>query len=103
MSSFRASKEPSAAAVLPADGTVRDAHPARWRMLALLAAAELLGMSLWFTASAVSPQLRALWGLDAAQAGWLTTVVQIGFVVGTAVAALLNLADIIPARRYFVA
>lgn len=101
MSSSSASTEPSAAAVSPADGTTRDVHPARWRMLALLAAAELLGMSLWFTASAVSPQLRALWGLDAAQAGWLTTVVQIGFVAGTAVAALLNLADIIPARRYF--
>lgn len=81
----------------------RDSHPARWRMLALLAAAELLGMSLWFTASAVSPQLRALWGLDAGQGGWLTTVVQIGFVAGTAAAALLNLADIIPARRYFTA
>jgi MFS family permease len=63
--------------------------------------AELLGMSLWFTASAVSPQLRALWNLDATQAGWLTTTVQLGFVGGTLVAALLNLADIVPARRYF--
>jgi len=58
-------------------------------------------MSLWFTASAVSPQLRELWGLTASQAGWLTGVVQLGFVAGTAVAALLNLADVISARRYF--
>lgn len=73
----------------------------RWRILILLSVAELLGMSLWFTASAVAPQLQALWGLSAQQAGWLTTVVQLGFVAGTAVAALLNLADVLPARPYF--
>jgi len=80
---------------------VTDRDPRRFGVLALLAAAELLGMSLWFTASAVSPQLRELWGLTASQAGWLTGVVQLGFVAGTAVAALLNLADVISARRYF--
>ena len=34
-----------------------DNHPLRWRTLGLLAVAELLGMSLWFAASAVSGQL----------------------------------------------
>jgi MFS family permease len=75
-----------------------DAHPARWRMLALLALAQLLGMSLWFSASAVSPRLQALWGLTDAQAGWLTGAVQLGFVAGTLVAALVSLADVLPAR-----
>ncbi len=70
-------------------------------MLALLAIAELLGMSLWFTASAVAPQLQRLWGLDSSQAGWLTTIVQLGFVAGTATAALLNLADVLPSRGFF--
>jgi len=64
----------------------------------VLCLVELLGMSLWFTASAVTAQLQARWGLDAATAGWLTTIVQLGFVAGTAVAALLNLADLWPAR-----
>jgi len=82
---------------------VTDTHPQRFRTLALLATAELLGMSLWFTASAVSPQLRELWGLTAGESGWLTGVVQLGFVAGTAVAAVLNLADVIPARTYFAA
>ncbi len=72
-----------------------------WSTLAVLAVAELMGMSLWFTASALSPELAVQWGLSEAQAGWLTTVVQLGFVAGTAVAAFLNLADIFPARRYF--
>lgn len=74
---------------------------ARWRVLALLAAAEVLGMSLWFSASAVAGQYRALWGLTPGEAAWLTTVVQLGFVVGTAGAALLNLADVLPSRWYF--
>ncbi len=78
----------------PADGR-------RWRVLALLAIAELFGMSLWFTASAVSPQLSTLWELDAQQVGWLTAMVQLGFVAGTGVAAILNLADIFPSRTYF--
>ena len=78
-----------------------DEHPARWRVLALLAVAELLGMSLWFAASAVAPQLAEQWHLTAGQTGWLTTIVQLGFVVGTGTAALLNLADLLPARSYF--
>jgi MFS family permease len=73
----------------------------RWRVLLLIGVAELAGMSLWFTASAVAPELRQLWGLSAAQAAALTTAVQIGFVAGTAAAAVLNLADLFPARFYF--
>ena len=75
----------------------------RGHVLALLALAELLGMSAWFSASALGPQLRAAWSLDPAQVGWLTTIVQLGFVAGTAIAALLNLADIVPLRFYFAA
>jgi len=70
-------------------------------LLALLSAAELLGMSLWFAASAVAPQLSALWKLTPAQTGWLTTIVQLGFVAGTAITAALNLADIFPSRNLF--
>ena len=80
-----------------------DTHPHRWRLLALLSTAELLGMSLWFAASAVAPQLSAIWGLDATQAAWLTTIVQLGFVAGTAISAALNVADIVPSRVLFAA
>jgi MFS family permease len=80
-----------------------DTHPARWRMLALLALAELLGMSLWFSGTAVAPQLARAWSLDGSQVGWLTTMVQLGFVAGTALSALLNLADVVPARTLFTA
>ena len=72
-------------------------------MLALVSVAELLGMSLWFAASAAAPQLTARWDLSTAQVGGLATAVQLGFVLGTAISALLNLADIVPARRLFAA
>jgi MFS family permease len=80
-----------------------DTYSTRWRVLGLLGLAELLGMSLWFSASAVTPQLRAIWGLTTAEGAWLTTVVQLGFVCGTAVAALLNLPDLIHSGRLFSA
>src|SRR5438876_2742948 len=80
---------------------MRDTDLRRWLTLAVLATAELLGMSPWFAASAVSPHLQALWNLDASETGFLTTAVQIGFVAGTAVAAVLNLADVFPAKGYF--
>ncbi len=80
---------------------VQERGALRWRMLAVLAVAELLGMALWFTGSAVGPQLGVRWGLTTGQVAWLTTAVQLGFVVGTALSALLNLADIFPAKKLF--
>lgn len=73
----------------------------RWRALALLSLAELLGMSLWFSASAVVPSLKLEWHLDDSTAGWLTIAVQLGFVAGTLVSALFNLPDIIKTRQLF--
>ena len=67
-------------------------------MLALLGAVQLLGMSVWFTASAVAPQLQAAWQLQPWQTTWLTGAVQLGFVAGTALAAALSLADLLPPR-----
>jgi len=72
-------------------------------MLGLLALAEMLGMALWFAASAAAPQLTARWDLSPAQVGGLATAVQLGFVLGTALSAVLNLADLVPARRLFAA
>src|SRR5437773_5130912 len=78
-----------------------DTDPRRWRMLGLLATAELLGMSLWFAGSAIGPQLQERWTLTGSQVGWLTTAVQLGFVAGTAIIAVLNLADTLPSKWLF--
>lgn len=76
------------------------ADPRRWRALALLAAALVLGMSPWFAGTALAPTLVEAWGLSSAQVGWLSSAVQLGFVAGTLLAAVLNLADILPSRWY---
>ena len=63
----------------------------------------MLSLSAWMTATALGPELQQRWGLTASQVGWLTTIVQLGFVVGTAVGAILNLADVLSSRAYFAA
>src|SRR5437763_13779477 len=58
-------------------------------------------MSLWFSGSAVVPALTREWHLSASAATWLTLSVQLGFVVGTLLSALLNIPDIISPRHLF--
>lgn len=73
----------------------------RWAILGLVSAALLLGMSGWFAATAVSAELAVRWDISSRQVTALTVLVQWGFVAGTAMAALLNLADVLPSRRFF--
>jgi MFS family permease len=70
----------------------------RTRALALLAAALVLAMTTWFSASAVVPQLRDEWSLGDSAAAWLTIAVQLGFVTGALVSSVLNVADVIQPR-----
>ncbi|MGD8866773.1 MAG: MFS transporter [Gemmatimonadales bacterium] len=73
----------------------------KWRSLLWIALAGMLAVSLWFSASAVVPQLTTEWGLDGAAQSWLTMSLQLGFVVGALLSAVLNLADRIPIRALF--
>lgn len=75
--------------------------PDRWALLRI-AAAELLVLTLWFSASAVGRQLQIVWGLSDGQVSGLTVAVQIGFVVGAVLIAVSGLADAIAPRRLFV-
>ena len=73
----------------------------RWQALTLLSIAELLGMSLWFSGSAVVPALSSEWHLSPSQISWIAIAVQLGFVAGTLISATLNLPDIISTRHLF--
>ena len=75
--------------------------PRRWHALTLLSIAELLGMSLWFSGSAVVPKLSSEWHLSSSQISWIAIAVQLGFVAGTLISATLNLPDIISSRHLF--
>jgi MFS family permease len=72
------------------------------RALALLAAALVLSMSTWFSASAALPQLREEWELGDTAGAWLTIAVQLGFVAGALLSSILNLADVRSARTVLV-
>ncbi len=71
----------------------------KWANLGLLAVAELLAMALWFSASAVVPQLTSEWSLSSGQQAWLTISVQLGFALGALASAILNLPDRLPVPR----
>ena len=68
------------------------------RALALLAAALVLSMTTWFSATAVVPQLRDEWDLGNTAAAWLTIAVQVGFVAGALAGSALSVADVFPPR-----
>lgn len=81
----------------------RPPRPAtKWFSIFLLAVCVVLTLSLWFSASAVVPALKATYGLTDAQAAWLASSVSIGFVVGTLASALFNFADRFEPRRLFM-
>ena len=63
------------------------------RQRALIAFVQVLGLTVWFSASAVVPTLQSEWRITAAAAVWLTASVQVGFVVGAVTSVLLTLAD----------
>jgi MFS family permease len=67
-------------------------------MLGVVSLAQFLGMTLWFSATAVTPLLVREFAMPPDHAAWLTMAVQAGFVAGTLVSALGNLADILNAR-----
>lgn len=73
--------------------------PQARRVLVTLAVAQLLAMTPWFSASAVAPTLAGVWSLSARGAAWLTISVQLGFVAGALVSAILTLSDRWSARR----
>jgi len=61
--------------------------------LAWLLAAVVLGMSPWFSATVVASSMIAEWGESSARGIWLTLGVQLGFVIGSTVSAVLLLSD----------
>ena len=71
------------------------------RMLLRVAAAELLGMTLWFSATAAAPAVAREFAMTESARAWLTMAVQAGFVAGTLLTAATNLADAINPRRLF--
>ena len=72
------------------------------RVLPLLVLAQLGGTSLWFAVNAVMPDLQRDFGWPATAVGTLTSALQLGFILGTLVFALLAVADRLSAPHVFL-
>ncbi|WP_420464806.1 MFS transporter [Panacagrimonas sp.] len=72
------------------------------RVLPVLVLAQLAGTSTWFAVNAVMPDLQLAFGWAASDVGTLTSAVQLGFITGALVFALLSVADRFSARRVFL-
>jgi len=72
------------------------------RILPAIALSQFAGTSLWFAINAVMPDLQASAGLPTGAVGWLTAAVQLGFIAGTLVFALLAVADRFSPRAVFL-
>ncbi|RUM99899.1 MFS transporter [Pseudaminobacter arsenicus] len=75
----------------------------RWQALSVIAIAVVLSLTTWFSATAVTPELKRVWNLSDTEVAWLTNAVQICFVVGALLASLVNLPDLTRLNRLMAA
>ena len=90
-----------AAARLQLNPPLPTTRPAR-RILPVIVLAQLAGTSPWFAVNAVMPDLQREFGWPPAAVATLTSAVQLGFIAGALVFALLAVADRFSARRVFL-
>lgn len=75
-------------------------HPSPRTLVTVLLLAEVLGMTGTMTVPALLPVFKDDWGLSNTAAGWLSGVVQLGYVA--AVLPLLSLTDRLDSRRIYI-
>lgn len=79
----------------------RSSQPSR--ILLVIVVAQFCGTSLWFAGNAALPQLESLYNWPVDALSWLTSLVQLGFISGTLLFAIIGLADkVSPSRLFFV-
>ena len=71
-------------------------------ILPVVVIAQFAGTSLWFAVNAVMPDLQRELGWATSAVGTLTASLQLGFIIGTLVFALLAIADRFAPRRVFL-
>lgn len=72
------------------------------RVLPVIVLSQFAGTSLWFAVNAVLPDLQAAWNMPVGAVASLSSAVQLGFVAGTLVFALLMVADRFAPARVFL-
>ena len=72
-------------------------------ILPVIIFSQFTGTSLWFAGNAIIADLQQSWALPENSIGYVTSAVQLGFIVGTLVFAYLALADRFSPRKVFFA
>jgi len=70
--------------------------------VATIAIAQLFGTALWFSVNSTAAELMRAWSATEADIGWLTSAVQLGFILGTLCISLSGAADRFRASTIFV-
>ena len=78
-------------------------HQRPRRILPVIVVSQLAATSLWFAGNAVLPDLQSRLGLPDSALGHMTSAVQLGFIAGTLVFALLAVSDRYSPRATFLA
>jgi predicted MFS family arabinose efflux permease len=73
------------------------------RILPVIVVSQLAGASVWFAGNAVLPDLQSRMGLPDSALGHMTAAVQLGFIAGTLVFAVLAISDRFSPRATFLA
>ena len=76
--------------------------PNQQRILFILVLSQFLCTSLWFAGNAIIPSLSADFNLPATSLAGLTSAVQLGFIVGTLMFAILTIADRFSPSKVFM-
>ncbi len=78
------------------------APPRPRRILPAIVASQFAGASVWFAGNAVLGDLQRQWGFADSAIGYLTSAVQLGFILGTLVFAFLAVSDRYSPRKVFL-
>ena len=70
-------------------------------ILPIIILSQFTGTSLWFAGNAVILDLQRNWDLAEQSVGYITSAVQLGFIIGTLVFAFLAVADRFSPRKVF--
>ena len=77
---------------MSADETSHQSECIEWSQLSWLALAMLLSMGMWFASTVIPPPIATnAWSTNTVT--WMSTSIQIGFIVGTFISAYFNLPD----------
>jgi MFS family permease len=74
----------------------------RFGAVRIISVAQLFGASLWFSTNGVADDLMRTWHVSAAAVGWMTSAVQMGFILGTLTISVTGAADRFRASTIFV-